>query len=166
MTDDPEPWGFRGGLSGEFQVTDTGPKSQDRDSCACRVHLEHAVCLDLQRMLPCHGNRDLFRHPPATAVYSIRPHRAEDAVRMLVRRRDTLKEINVSCIDVHFFSSWRCKGFGGSCRAQERARRPRRCSRHSSVMGKNRVPTVMENLEKSWNFKMGIYRPGKVMGKT
>ncbi|XP_045061206.1 protein O-GlcNAcase isoform X1 [Coregonus clupeaformis] len=49
MTDDPEPWGFRGGLSGEFQ-----------------------------RMLPCHGNRDLFRHPPMTSVYSIRPYCPED----------------------------------------------------------------------------------------
>jgi len=28
------------------------------------------------------------------------------------------------------------------------------------------VRTVMENLEKSWNFKMVISRPGKVMGKT
>uniref|UniRef100_A0A674CRK9 protein O-GlcNAcase n=1 Tax=Salmo trutta TaxID=8032 RepID=A0A674CRK9_SALTR len=51
MTDDPEPWGFRGGLSGEFQ-----------------------------RMLPCHGNRDLFRHPPMTSVYSIRPFCPEDKV--------------------------------------------------------------------------------------
>uniref|UniRef100_A0A8C1YRZ7 protein O-GlcNAcase n=1 Tax=Cyprinus carpio TaxID=7962 RepID=A0A8C1YRZ7_CYPCA len=44
LTDDPEPWGFRGGLSGEFQ-----------------------------RMLPSHGIRDLFRSPPATRVYTIRP---------------------------------------------------------------------------------------------
>jgi len=29
-----------------------------------------------------------------------------------------------------------------------------------------RVRTVMENLEKSWNFKMVISRPGKVMEKT
>lgn len=49
MTDDPEPWGFRGGLSGEFQ-----------------------------RMLPGHGNRDLFKHPPQTAVYCIRPYCPED----------------------------------------------------------------------------------------
>jgi len=28
------------------------------------------------------------------------------------------------------------------------------------------VRTVMENLEKSWHFKMVIYRPGKVMEKT
>ncbi|XP_029290725.1 protein O-GlcNAcase isoform X2 [Cottoperca gobio] len=49
LNDDPEPWGFRGGLSGE-----------------------------LQRMLPCHGNRDLFRHPPMTAVYSIRLYCPED----------------------------------------------------------------------------------------
>ncbi|XP_057218292.1 protein O-GlcNAcase [Triplophysa rosa] len=49
INDDPEPWGFRGGLSGEFQ-----------------------------RMLPCHGNRDLFRTPPATRVYTIRPSTAED----------------------------------------------------------------------------------------
>ncbi|XP_026131666.1 protein O-GlcNAcase-like [Carassius auratus] len=44
LTDDPEPWGFRGGLSGE-----------------------------LQRMLPSHGIRDLFRSPPSTRVYTIRP---------------------------------------------------------------------------------------------
>jgi len=31
---------------------------------------------------------------------------------------------------------------------------------------KVRVRTVMENLEKSWNFKMVISRPGKVMEKT
>jgi len=31
---------------------------------------------------------------------------------------------------------------------------------------KSRVRTVMENLEKSWNFKMVISRPGKVMGKN
>uniref|UniRef100_A0A3P9BMU6 protein O-GlcNAcase n=1 Tax=Maylandia zebra TaxID=106582 RepID=A0A3P9BMU6_9CICH len=49
LNDDPEPWGFRGGLSGEFQ-----------------------------RMLPGHGNRDLFRHPPMTAVYCIRPYCPED----------------------------------------------------------------------------------------
>lgn len=49
MSDDPEPWGFRGGLSGEFQ-----------------------------RMLPGHGNRDLFKHPPMTAVYCIRPYCPED----------------------------------------------------------------------------------------
>ncbi|KAM4585488.1 protein O-GlcNAcase [Odontesthes bonariensis] len=49
MNDDPEPWGFRGGLSGEFQ-----------------------------RMLPGHGIRDLFRQPPMTAVYSIRPYCSED----------------------------------------------------------------------------------------
>ncbi|KAM6940409.1 protein O-GlcNAcase [Xenentodon cancila] len=51
MNDDPEPWGFRGGLSGEFQ-----------------------------RMLPGHGNRDLFRHPPVTSVYSIRPYCSEDKI--------------------------------------------------------------------------------------
>ncbi|XP_032396669.1 protein O-GlcNAcase isoform X2 [Etheostoma spectabile] len=49
MNTDPEPWGFRGGLSGEFQ-----------------------------RMLPCHGNRDLFRDPPMSAVYCIRPYCPED----------------------------------------------------------------------------------------
>lgn len=49
MNRDPEPWSFRGGLSGEFQ-----------------------------RMLPCHGNRDLFRHPPMTAVYTIRPYCPND----------------------------------------------------------------------------------------
>ncbi|KAK2815782.1 hypothetical protein Q5P01_026249 [Channa striata] len=49
MNDDPEPWGFRGGLSGEFQ-----------------------------RMLPGHGNRDLFKDPPKTAVYCIRPYCPED----------------------------------------------------------------------------------------
>ncbi|XP_072240434.1 protein O-GlcNAcase [Leuresthes tenuis] len=49
MNEDPEPWSFRGGLSGEFQ-----------------------------RMLPGHGNRDLFRQPPMTAVYCIRPYCSED----------------------------------------------------------------------------------------
>lgn len=49
MNDDPEPWGFRGGLSGEFQ-----------------------------RMLPCHGSRDLFRRPHMTEVYCIRPYCPED----------------------------------------------------------------------------------------
>ncbi|KAI4832696.1 hypothetical protein KUCAC02_015651 [Chaenocephalus aceratus] len=49
LNTDPEPWGFRGGLSGEFQ-----------------------------RMLPCHGNRDLFRHPLMTSVYSIRMFCPED----------------------------------------------------------------------------------------
>jgi len=29
-----------------------------------------------------------------------------------------------------------------------------------------RVRTVVENLEKSWDFKMVISRPGKVMGTT
>lgn len=53
MNDDPEPWGFRGGLCGEFQ-----------------------------RMLPGHGNRDLFRHPPMTAVYSIRPYCPEDKMEL------------------------------------------------------------------------------------
>ncbi|XP_034043229.1 protein O-GlcNAcase isoform X4 [Thalassophryne amazonica] len=51
MNDDPEPWGFRGGLSGEFQ-----------------------------RMLPGHGNRDLFPHPPTTAVYCVRPYCPGDKV--------------------------------------------------------------------------------------
>lgn len=49
LSDDPEPWGFRGALSGEFQ-----------------------------RMLPSHGNRDLFRSPPATRVYTIRPCTPKD----------------------------------------------------------------------------------------
>uniref|UniRef100_A0A3Q3WMD2 GH84 domain-containing protein n=1 Tax=Mola mola TaxID=94237 RepID=A0A3Q3WMD2_MOLML len=53
MNDDPEPWGFRGGLSGEFQ-----------------------------RMLPCHRNRDMFRHPPITEVYCIRPYCPVDKVRI------------------------------------------------------------------------------------
>ncbi|KAE8300891.1 Protein O-GlcNAcase [Larimichthys crocea] len=53
MNDDPEPWGFRGGLSGEFQ-----------------------------RMLPCHGNRDLFRHPLMTEVYCMRPYSPEDKVQV------------------------------------------------------------------------------------
>lgn len=51
MNTDPEPWGFRGGLSGEFQ-----------------------------RMLPCHGNRDLFKHPPMSEVYCIRPYCPEDKI--------------------------------------------------------------------------------------
>ncbi|KAF7703251.1 protein O-GlcNAcase isoform X1 [Silurus meridionalis] len=54
INDDPEPWGFRGGLSGEFQ-----------------------------RMLPCHGNRDLFRNPPATRVYTIRPCTPKDKSEVL-----------------------------------------------------------------------------------
>ncbi|KAF5905163.1 protein O-GlcNAcase-like [Clarias magur] len=54
INDDPEPWGFRGGLSGEFQ-----------------------------RMLPCHGNRDLFRTPPATRVYTIRPCTPKDKAEVL-----------------------------------------------------------------------------------
>ncbi|XP_073681784.1 protein O-GlcNAcase [Garra rufa] len=54
LTDDPEPWGFRGGLSGEFQ-----------------------------RMLPSHGNRDLFRSPPATRVYTIRPCTPKDQPEVL-----------------------------------------------------------------------------------
>ncbi|XP_051957637.1 protein O-GlcNAcase [Xyrauchen texanus] len=54
INDDPEPWGFRGGLSGEFQ-----------------------------RMLPCHGNRDLFRSPPATRVYTIRPYTPKDQSEVL-----------------------------------------------------------------------------------
>ncbi|XP_017333366.1 protein O-GlcNAcase [Ictalurus punctatus] len=54
INDDPEPWGFRGGLSGEFQ-----------------------------RMLPCHGNRDLFRTPPATRVYTIRPCTPKDMSELL-----------------------------------------------------------------------------------
>ncbi|XP_037546165.1 protein O-GlcNAcase [Nematolebias whitei] len=49
MSDDPEPWGFRGGLSGEFQ-----------------------------RMLPGHGNKDLFKDPPMTQVYCIRSYSQED----------------------------------------------------------------------------------------
>lgn len=36
--------------------------------------------LCLQRMLPCHGNKDLFRHPPVTNVYCIRPYCPEDKV--------------------------------------------------------------------------------------
>ncbi|XP_066504030.1 protein O-GlcNAcase [Hoplias malabaricus] len=54
INNDPEPWGFRGGLSGEFQ-----------------------------RMLPCHGNRDLFRTPPATRVYTIRPSISKDKSEVL-----------------------------------------------------------------------------------
>uniref|UniRef100_A0A8C2JDQ4 O-GlcNAcase like n=1 Tax=Cyprinus carpio TaxID=7962 RepID=A0A8C2JDQ4_CYPCA len=54
LTDDPEPWGFRGGLSGEFQ-----------------------------RMLPSHGIRDLFRSPPATRVYTIRPCTPRDQPEVL-----------------------------------------------------------------------------------
>ncbi|KTF85619.1 hypothetical protein cypCar_00029660 [Cyprinus carpio] len=54
LTDDPEPWGFRGGLSGEFQ-----------------------------RMLPSHGIHDLFRSPPATRVYTIRPCTPRDQPEVL-----------------------------------------------------------------------------------
>ncbi|XP_037328445.2 protein O-GlcNAcase [Pungitius pungitius] len=66
MNDDPEPWGFRGGLSGEFQ-----------------------------RMLPCHGNRDLFRHPPTTAVYSIRQYSTMDMleVHRIFREMQSVGEV-------------------------------------------------------------------------
>jgi len=38
---------------------------------------------------------------------------------------------------------------------------------YSCVTGTNiRARTLMENLEKSWNFKMVISRPGKVLEKT
>ncbi|XP_034150363.1 protein O-GlcNAcase [Esox lucius] len=60
---DPEPWSFRGGLSGEFQ-----------------------------RMLPCHGNRDLFRHPPMTTVYSIRPYCPEDQAEVLKIHEETRRQ--------------------------------------------------------------------------
>ncbi|KAJ8001570.1 hypothetical protein DPEC_G00170850 [Dallia pectoralis] len=60
---DPEPWSFRGGLSGE-----------------------------LQRMLPCHGNRDLFRHPPMTTVYSIRPYSPEDQAEILKVKEEEPQE--------------------------------------------------------------------------
>ncbi|XP_040891681.1 protein O-GlcNAcase isoform X2 [Toxotes jaculatrix] len=63
MNDDPEPWGFRGGLSGEFQ-----------------------------RMLPGHGNRDLFRHPPMTAVYCIRPYCPEDKMEVQKIFREMQRE--------------------------------------------------------------------------
>jgi len=46
-------------------------------------------------------------------------------------------------------------------------------TRHCDALGSSwfkshgyRVRTVMENLEKSWNFKMVVSRPGKVMEKT
>lgn len=34
-------------------------------------------------MLPGHGNRDLFKHPPMTAVYCIRPYCSDDKVRSI-----------------------------------------------------------------------------------
>lgn len=37
-------------------------------------------------MLPGHGDGDLFRHPPRTQVYCIRPSRPEDQVRILLIR--------------------------------------------------------------------------------
>uniref|UniRef100_H3DJH2 protein O-GlcNAcase n=1 Tax=Tetraodon nigroviridis TaxID=99883 RepID=H3DJH2_TETNG len=46
---DPEAWTLRGGLSGEFQ-----------------------------RMLPAHGEGDLFPQPPRTRIYCIRPYCPED----------------------------------------------------------------------------------------
>lgn len=49
VTDDPEPWGFRGGLSGE-----------------------------LQRMLPYHGIKDVFHKSRMTPVYVIRPFTPSD----------------------------------------------------------------------------------------
>ncbi|XP_053711516.1 protein O-GlcNAcase-like isoform X2 [Synchiropus splendidus] len=63
MNDDPEPWSFRGGLSGEFQ-----------------------------RMLPGHGSRDLFRHPPRTAVYCTRPYCPEDQVEVQRIYREMLQD--------------------------------------------------------------------------
>lgn len=53
VNNDPEAWTFRGGLSGEFQ-----------------------------RMLPSHGNRDLFRSPPVTDVYCIRPFCPDDKLQV------------------------------------------------------------------------------------
>ncbi|KAL2089841.1 hypothetical protein ACEWY4_014529 [Coilia grayii] len=57
-TDDPEPWSFRGGLSGE-----------------------------LQRMLPYHGMKDIFHSSPRTTVYIIRPYTPSDqsAVQQIFR---------------------------------------------------------------------------------
>jgi len=43
----------------------------------------------------------------------------------------------------------------------EHTRHPHSFRRHSTPSG---VRTVMENLEKSWNFKIVISRPGKVRG--
>jgi hypothetical protein len=37
---------------------------------------------------------------------------------------------------------------------------------HYTVRALYRVRTVMKNLEKSWNFKMVISRPGKVLEKN
>ncbi|XP_056891639.1 protein O-GlcNAcase isoform X2 [Takifugu flavidus] len=53
MTNEMESWTTRGGLSGEFQ-----------------------------RMLPGHGDGDLFRHPPRTQVYCIRPYGPEDQIQL------------------------------------------------------------------------------------
>ncbi len=38
-------------------------------------------------------------------------------------------------------------------------------SRPSKLVATSRVRTVMKNLEKSWNFKTAISRPGKVLEK-
>jgi len=40
-----------------------------------------------------------------------------------------------------------------------------RSERRTSKVRTSRVRTVMENLEKSWNFKLFVSRPGKVLGK-
>lgn len=37
----------------------------------------------LQRMLPAHGEGDLFPQPPRTRIYCIRPYCPEDQVRLL-----------------------------------------------------------------------------------
>lgn len=87
MNDDPEPWGFRGGLSGEFQ-----------------------------RMLPCHGNRDLFKHPPMTAVYCIRPYCPADQVKtvtMILANNHPTASPRVVC------PRWKYREFSGRCKDQD-----------------------------------------------
>ncbi|CAG10789.1 unnamed protein product, partial [Tetraodon nigroviridis] len=57
---DPEAWTLRGGLSGEFQ-----------------------------RMLPAHGEGDLFPQPPRTRIYCIRPYCPEDQTQLEGLSRET-----------------------------------------------------------------------------
>lgn len=90
-------------------------------------------------MLPCHGNRDLFRHPPMTAVYNIRPHCPEDKVRMPALQTKWYIFCSNSVVMLHCFvfcTSWRFKGFSGRYRAQERAKSSWWCSLRLLVTGK------------------------------
>ncbi len=53
-------------------------------------------------------------------------------------------------------------GAGGRQRGYHKAGRVKKAG---SKWSESRVRTVMKNLEKSWNFKTAISRPGKVLEK-